>query len=169
MNVIYCVYRIYTISTIDTLYIIIPIKSGCSAAVAVSRQTAREKDGSMNIIITNSAGVPIYEQIASQIKGMIISGKLKEGEALPSMRVLAQDLRVSVITTKRAYEILEAEGLIQSFTGRGSFVAAQNPELLKEQNLREIEAHLTAAVEIARQSGVELKEITDMLSIIYCG
>lgn len=169
MNVIYCVYRIYTISTIDTLYIIIPIKSGCSAAVAVSRQTAREKDGSMNIIITNSAGVPIYEQIASQIKGMIISGKLKEGEALPSMRVLAQDLRVSVITTKRAYEILEAEGLIQSFTGRGSFVAAQNPELLKEQNLREIEAHLTAAVEIARQSGVELKELTDILSIIYCG
>lgn len=169
MNVIYCVYRIYTISTIDTLYIIIPIKSGCSAAVAVSRQTAREKDGSMNIIITNSAGVPIYEQIASQIKGMIISGKLKEGEALPSMRVLAQDLRVSVITTKRAYEILEAEGLIQSFTGRGSFVAAQNPELLKEQNLREIEAHLTAAVEIAKQSGVELKELTDILSIIYCG
>ena len=169
MNVIYCVYRIYTISTIDTLYIIIPIKSGCSAAVAVSRQSAREKDGSMNIIITNSAGVPIYEQIASQIKGMIISGKLKEGEALPSMRVLAQDLRVSVITTKRAYEILEAEGLIQSFTGRGSFVAAQNPELLKEQNLREIEAHLTAAVEIARQSGVELKELTDILSIIYCG
>lgn len=100
---------------------------------------------------------------------MIISGKLKEGEALPSMRVLAQDLRVSVITTKRAYEILEAEGLIQSFTGRGSFVAAQNPELLKEQNLREIEAHLTAAVEIARQSGVELKELTDILSIIYCG
>ena len=151
------------------MYIIIPIKSGCSAAVAVSRQTAREKDGSMNIIITNSAGVPIYEQIASQIKGMIISGKLKEGEALPSMRVLAQDLRVSVITTKRAYEILEAEGLIQSFTGRGSFVAAQNPELLKEQNLREIEAHLTAAVEIARQSGVEFKELTDILSIIYCG
>lgn len=169
MNVIYCVYQIYTISTIDTLYIIIPIKSGCSAAVAVSGQSAREKDGSMNIIITNSAGVPIYEQIASQIKGMIISGKLKEGEALPSMRVLAQDLRVSVITTKRAYEILEAEGLIQSFTGRGSFVAAQNPELLKEQNLREIETHLTAAVEIARQSGVELKELTDILSIIYCG
>ena len=169
MNVIYCIYRICTISTIDTLHIIIPIKSGCSAAVAVSRQTAREKDGSMNIIITNSAGVPIYEQIASQIKGMIISGKLKEGEALPSMRVLAQDLRVSVITTKRAYEILEAEGLIQSFTGRGSFVAAQNPELLKEQNLREIEAHLTAAVEIAKQSGVELKELTDILSIIYCG
>ena len=169
MNVIYCVYRIYTISTIYTLYIIIPIKSGCSAAVAVSGQSAREKDGSMNIIITNSAGVPIYEQIASQIKGMIISGKLKEGEALPSMRVLAQDLRVSVITTKRAYEILEAEGLIQSFTGRGSFVAAQNPELLKEQNLREIEAHLTAAVEIARQSGVELKELTYILSIIYCG
>ncbi len=120
----------------------------------------------MNIIITNTAGQPIYEQIASQIKGMIMNGKLKEGDALPSMRTLAQDLRISVITTKRAYEILEAEGLIQSFTGRGSFVAAQNPELLREQNLREIEKHLTAAADIAKQSGVSNDELRELLSLI---
>ena len=120
----------------------------------------------MNIIITNTAGQPIYEQIASQIKGMIMNGKLKEGDALPSMRTLAQDLRISVITTKRAYEILEAEGMIQSFTGRGSFVAAQNPELLKEQNLREIEKHLTAAADIAKQSGISNDELRELLSLI---
>ncbi len=120
----------------------------------------------MNIIITNTAGQPIYEQIASQIKGMIMNGKLKEGDALPSMRTLAQDLRISVITTKRAYEILEAEGMIQSFTGRGSFVAAQNPELLKEQNLREIEKHLTAAAGIAKQSGISNDELRELLSLI---
>lgn len=120
----------------------------------------------MNIIITNTAGQPIYEQIASQIKGMIMNGKLKEGDALPSMRTLAQDLRISVITTKRAYEILETEGLIQSFTGRGSFVAAQNPELLREQNLREIEKHLTAAADIAKQSGISSDELRELLSLI---
>ncbi len=120
----------------------------------------------MNIIITNSAGVPIYEQIADQIKAMIMNGKLKEGDALPSMRNLAQDLRVSVITTKRAYEILEAEGMIESFTGRGSFIAAQNPELLREQNLREIEKHLTAAVDIARRSGIDAEEVREMMSLL---
>ncbi len=120
----------------------------------------------MNIIITNSAGVPIYEQIANQIKAMIMNGKLKEGDALPSMRNLAQDLRVSVITTKRAYEILEAEGMIESFTGRGSFIAAQNPELLREQNLREIEKHLEAAADIAKRSNISIEEVTEMLTLM---
>lgn len=121
----------------------------------------------MNIIITNSGGVPIYEQIASQIKGLILGGTLKEGDALPSMRALAQDLRVSVITTKRAYEILENEGFIQSFTGRGSFVSAADPEMLKEQNLREIEGHLSAAAEMARRSGVSKREMLDILSVLF--
>ena len=121
----------------------------------------------MNIIITNSAGVPIYEQICSQIKGLIMSGKLKEGDPLPSMRTLAQDLRVSVITTKKAYELLERDGLIESYTGKGSFVAAKNPELLKEQNLKEIEGYLQKAADIARTSGVSLEEITDILSVFY--
>lgn len=123
----------------------------------------------MNIIITNSSGVPIYEQISSQIKGLIMSGKLCEGDPLPSMRALAQELRVSVITTKRAYEILESEGLIESYTGRGSFVAAQNPELLLEQNLREIESHLSKAAAIAKSSGVTLEEISDILAVFYNG
>ncbi len=121
----------------------------------------------MNIIITNSGGVPIYEQIANQIKGLILSGSLKEGEPLPSMRNLAQDLRISVITTKRAYEILESEGLIESYTGKGSFVSAQNPELLREQNLREIEVNLQKAVDIAKRSGVELDEMTEILGMLY--
>ncbi len=121
----------------------------------------------MNIIITNSGGVPIYEQIASQIKGLILGGTLKEGDALPSMRALAQDLRVSVITTKRAYEILESEGFIQSFTGRGSFVSAADPEMLKEQNLREIEAHLSAAADIAKRSGVSKRELLDILGVFF--
>ncbi len=121
----------------------------------------------MKIIITNAGGVPIYEQIASQIKGLILGGTLHEGDSLPSMRALAQDLRVSVITTKRAYEILETEGLIESFTGRGSFVSAQNPEMLREQNLREIEQLLTKAAEIALRSGVDKQELIDIISIIY--
>ncbi len=121
----------------------------------------------MNIIITNSGGVPIYEQIASQIKGLILGGTLKEGDALPSMRALAQDLRVSVITTKRAYEILESEGFIQSFTGRGSFVSAADPEMMKEQNLRDIEAHLSAATDIAKRSGVSKQELLDILGVFF--
>lgn len=119
----------------------------------------------MNIIITNSAGMPIYDQIASQIKAKILSGELKEGDPLPSMRALAQDLRVSVITTKRAYEILEQEKLIESFTGRGSFVAAQDAEMLREQNLREIESHLQKAADIALRSGVDFNELTEILNL----
>lgn len=126
-----------------------------------------DKGTDMKIIISNSTGAPIYEQIYSQIKGLILSSALKEGEALPSMRALAQDLRISVITTKRAYEMLEADGLIESYTGRGSFVATQNPELLKEQNLRNIEENLAKAVSVAKQSGIELKELQDILEVIY--
>lgn len=119
----------------------------------------------MNIIITNSAGVPIYDQIASQIKAKIMSGELKEGEPLPSMRALAQDLRVSVITTKRAYEILEQEKLIESYTGRGSFVAAQDPEMLREQTLREIEQHLSKAADTAKRCGIKYDELADILRL----
>ena len=129
----------------------------------------QRKGNHMNIIITNSGGVPIYEQIASQIKGLILSGELKEGDPLPSMRALAQDLRVSIITTKRSYEILETEGLIESYTGRGSFVSAQNPELLREQNLRSIEEKLSEVVEIAKRSGVDRAELMEILGMLYDG
>ncbi len=121
----------------------------------------------MDIIITNSTGEPIYLQITSQIKAMIMNGELKEGDALPSMRNLAQQLRISVITTKRAYEDLEREGFIESYTGKGSFVKAQNTELLREEHLRQIEGSLGDACERARMSNISLEELKEMLELIY--
>ncbi len=120
----------------------------------------------MDIIISNSTGEPIYEQITSQIKSMIMSGELKEGDALPSMRNLAAALRISVITTKRAYEDLERDGFIESYTGKGSFVKAQNKEFLKEENLRQIESLFMEAKEKARLVGISDKELKEMLEII---
>ena len=121
----------------------------------------------MNILISNSSGEPIYEQIASQIKAMIIKGELKEGDALPSMRLLAGQLRISVITTKRAYEELEHDGFIESYTGKGSFVKAQNSELIKEENLRIIEELMTEICVKAKISGVGLDELKETMEIIY--
>ncbi len=123
----------------------------------------------MDIIISNSSGEPIYEQISAQIKGMILNGTLKEGDALPSMRILAQKLRISVITTKRAYEELEREGFIESYTGKGSFVKSQNSELLKEENLRQTEELLSSACEKAKLCEIELSELIEILKMIYEG
>lgn len=159
---VYCVYRIYTFGTKCIL------NSGNGKLCALFPYSAEKGTViSMNIIISNSTGAPIYEQIYTQIKGLIISSVLKEGDPLPSMRALAQDLRISVITTKRAYEMLEADGLIESYTGKGSFVAAQNPELFREQNLREIEQSLEKASFLAKQSGIELRELKEILEVIY--
>ncbi|WMJ23828.1 GntR family transcriptional regulator [Paludicola sp. MB14-C6] len=121
----------------------------------------------MELIISNSSGKPIYEQITSQIKNMIMIGELKEGDALPSMRLLAKELRISVITTKRAYEDLERDGFIATVTGKGSFVASKNIEFLKEQQLKFCEEHLQEAVDIAKKSGIELAELTEMLTLLY--
>lgn len=121
----------------------------------------------MDIIISNSSGKPIYEQIAEQIRTMILDGRLKEGDALPSMRALAKDLQVSLITTKRSYEELEQSGLIESFTGRGSFVASIHPELMKERMLTQIEDHLNQAVELARAAGITCTELHDLLDLCY--
>lgn len=123
----------------------------------------------MDIIISNSSGQPIYEQIVDQIKQMIINGVLKEGEALPSMRVLAKDLRISVITTKRAYEELEREGFIVTMTGKGSFVAPKNVELLKEEQMKAIEYHLSEAVKLAQRSEISADELTQILKLYYFG
>lgn len=123
----------------------------------------------MDIIISNQSSEPIYEQIVSQVKAQIMSGALAEGDALPSMRALAQSLRISVITTKRAYEELERGGFIESFTGRGSFVRRQNKELLREEYLRRTEELLTQACENARQGGVTLKEMQELLELLYEG
>ncbi len=120
----------------------------------------------MDIIISNSSGQPIYEQICRQVKGAIAAGRLRPGEPLPSIRALARDLRISVITTKRAYEELEREGFICTVAGKGSFVAQQNLELAKESSLREIEAHLQAAVELSRQAGLTVEELEDILHVL---
>ena len=123
----------------------------------------------MNIIISNLNGKPIYEQIASQIKALIISGQLHEGDMLPSMRLLAKELRGSVITTKRAYEELEREGFITSQTGKGSFVAGKNAELVREAQLQKLEEQLTQAIETARIGNVSLEELQEMLALLYGG
>ncbi len=121
----------------------------------------------MNIIIVNSAEVPIYEQIMKQIKSAILSGELKEGDVLPSVRGLAKDLNVSVITTRKAYEGLETEGFTINMMGKGSFVAPQNMELLRETRLVEIEKKLADIIEYAKLVGIlgeDLKKIIDELS-----
>lgn len=123
----------------------------------------------MNLIISNSSGKPIYEQIISQLKQLILSGELKEGEALPSMRLLAKELRISVITTKRAYEELEREGFITTMPGKGSFVAQKNSELIREEQLRLIEECLQQAANYARSSGISCQELEEILRMIYEG
>ena len=121
----------------------------------------------MDIIISNSSNDPIYLQIVNQIKAMIMSGELSPGEALPSMRNLAMQMRVSLITTKRAYEELERDGFIETYTGKGSFVKVQNAELLREENLRQTEELLQKAVSKAKISGITFDELTDILKMLY--
>ena len=123
----------------------------------------------MDIIISNAGGEPIYEQIYSQVKAQIMNGTLKEGDALPSMRALAQQLRISVITTKRAYEELERDGFIESYTGKGSYVRPQNMELLREEELRNIERLLTEVCERAHRSEVTLEELCEITAMLYGG
>lgn len=123
----------------------------------------------MDIIISNSSGEPIYNQIISQIKAMILDGQLKEGDALPSMRNLALQLRISVITTKRAYEELEKEGFIESYTGKGSFVKAQNSALLREEKLKQTEELIAQACDKAKLCGISLAELHEIMDIVYGG
>ena len=121
----------------------------------------------MKIIISNSSPDPIYEQINKQIKAQIISGDLNEGDVLPSIRVLAKELQISVITTKRAYEELEKEGFIDTVGGKGCFVAMQNKELLKEKKMKTVEEKMGDTVKDAKKLGIRLKELKEMLSILY--
>ena len=121
----------------------------------------------MQISLSNAGQEPIYAQITRQIKEHILNGTLKEGDALPSIRLLAKDLRISVITTKRAYEDLEAMGFIATVPGRGSFVAPQNPALHREETLKKVEAHLQAAVDTARLGGITYEEAATTLRILW--
>lgn len=121
----------------------------------------------MNIIISNSSGEPIYEQITTQVKSAIMKGELSEGELLPSIRLLAKELQISVITTKRAYEELEREGFIETVPGKGSYVSSQNKELLKEKRLKELENKLTEVITESKLIGLTLLELEEMLRLLF--
>lgn len=121
----------------------------------------------MEIIISNNANKPIYEQITSQIKAMIMSGELQAGEVIPSMRSLAKSIHVSVITVQKAYEDLQRDGFIETTVGRGSFVAAQSREFYQEQQQRIAEEHLQAAAEIGRINNISLEKLTELLTLFY--
>ena len=121
----------------------------------------------MDIIISNSSGVPLYEQIEEQIKRQIMTGELHEGEALPSMRILAKELKISIITTKRAYEELERDGFIESVTGKGSFVKGINSDIVKENMMFAIQELLETAVDKAVVGKVSLDELQEMLRLLY--
>ncbi|MGD6896603.1 GntR family transcriptional regulator [Bacillus sp. MMSF_3328] len=121
----------------------------------------------MQIIISNSSKEPIYEQITKQIQSLILAGDLQEGSALPSIRQLAKDLQISVITTKRAYEELEKAGFIYSIVGKGSFVAEQNLEVIREKKLKVIEEQLGAVIINGREIGLSLEELQQLLKILY--
>lgn len=121
----------------------------------------------MNIIISNSSNKPIYEQIKDQIKNKIVSNELKTGEQLPSIRNLAKDLRISVITTKNAYEELEREGYVETIPGKGVYVANKNTELIREEQLQKIEDLMDTAVSIAKISNISKEEIESILDILY--
>ncbi len=121
----------------------------------------------MEIIISNNVSRPIYEQITAQIKAKIMAGELQTGEAIPSMRALARDLHISVITVQRAYEELQRDGFIETTVGRGTFVAARNREFYQEEQQRQAEGHLEQAVTIARAAGIPLSKLQELLKLFY--
>ena len=123
----------------------------------------------MTIFIDNKSGSPIYDQIYTQIKTQIINGELQENEALPSIRNLAKDLRISVITTKRAYDELERQGFIYTMPGKGCFVAAKNMELLREEHLKELEEHLQKAAQLAAACNLSQEEKLEVLQLYWEG
>lgn len=121
----------------------------------------------MEIIISNSSDKPIYEQVSSQIKNKIMNGTLEAGEMLPSMRVLAKDLHISVITVQRAYEDLTRDGFIETVSGKGSFVASQNKEFIQEEQLRKAEELLQQVVDIGRSHGISYEQMANILKVLY--
>ena len=128
---------------------------------------ALARDPTMRILISNSSPDPIYEQIVRQIKGQIIAGELAEGAPLPSIRKLAHELQISVITSKRAYEELDKEGLIDTVGGKGTFVASQNQEFMREKRMKLVETKLSEALDDARMLGVSYEELGEMLRLLW--
>ena len=149
---IMCIYDIYIITDI---YI----------NICISAQNIRGE--TMNIIISNSSGKPIYEQITAQIKARVMNGTLSPGDPLPSMRLLAKEFRISVITTKRAYEDLERDGFITTIVGKGSFVREADREFVKEEQLKAVERHLQEAIDAARQYGMSQEELIEVVKMLY--
>ena len=121
----------------------------------------------MEILINNHASIPIYEQISSQIKSMIISGELTAGEALPSIRGLAKSLHISVLTVQKAYDVLQSDGFIETTAGKGCFVSAQNQDFYLEEQQKKIENHFIEAIEIAKASGIKLYKLQSLLELLY--
>ena len=138
-NCAYCIYCVYTVEEGATI---------------------------VNIFIDNKSGVPIYDQVFSQIKSQIMNGTLTEDEALPSIRNLSKDLRISVITTKRAYDELEREGFVYTIAGKGCFVAPKNLDLLREQNLKLIEEYLEKAIKLASASNLGKEDLIEMIELL---
>ena len=133
----------------------------------VNQYNTAQRRAAVEIIISSNTGKPIYEQITSQIKAMIMSGELQTGDPIPSMRALAKSIHVSVITVQKAYEDLQRDGFIETTVGRGSFVSAQNKDFYQEEQQRQAEEHLQAAAEIARTSGIPLAALIDVLTMFY--
>lgn len=121
----------------------------------------------MDIIISSNTAKPIYEQITSQMKAMVMSGELQTGDPLPSMRSLAKSLHISVITVQKAYEDLQRDGFIETTVGRGSFIAAQNKEFYQEEQQKKAEEHLMTAAEIGRAGGIKLEKLIELLTMFY--
>lgn len=123
----------------------------------------------MKIIISTTLNLPIYEQIINQIRDAVVSGELKEGEGMPSIRALARDLQVSVITTKRAYEDLEKEGVLTSIPGRGFYVCKQNNDILREKQMRQLEQRYEDLIRDSKSAGMQLEDIIEMIKVLYEG
>ena len=121
----------------------------------------------MDIFINNHASIPIYEQISSQIKAMIINGDLKAGEALPSIRGLAKSLHISVLTVQKSYDVLQKDGFIEKTAGKGCFVSVQNQDFYLEEQQKKIENYFTEAIEIAKVSGIKLDKLQSLLALLY--
>lgn len=121
----------------------------------------------MEIILSNNSNKPIYEQITSQIKAMIIKGELKPGDSLPSMRKLAKELHISVITSQRVYEDLQRDGFIESSVGRGTFVSAQNNDFIREENLRKVESMIEEVVDISKENDIKKEQLLKLIDMFY--
>ena len=139
----------------------------CSIVYLFNKYTIEQRRRGVDIIISSNTNMPIYEQITSQIKAMIMSGTLNTGDPIPSMRALAKSLHVSVITVQKAYEDLQRDGFIETTVGRGSFVSARNRDFYQEEQQRRAEAHLEEAAGIGRQSGIPLEKLVELLTLFY--